>query len=1149
VIGSTVAVLASPLALGTASAAVPALTFDGGQQVQSATPGSTTHITGTTSNFTAAPTVTESVNGADSLTQACSTAPGTFDCVVHNTHAGSSDTVVITAVNGAESASGTATINFPAPAAPDTSVTVTAVHNPSQPTGGSATLDVTYLPTPAAGQNAPRIEYTITGPDASVPANAGTPCVTSLNGTATCTVSNTHGVGTDHVTVFADNNADNKVDATPAPGDVAAADQAVVFSGAVFTLTISPKTVNTPTGNCVLYTATASDANGLPAGGALVTVTVTESTATNPGATPISTFDAQCHGAALSGANTMVTGSGPYAITYNGTTVIGGGGTATFGIASSAASVGSGAVKVQSGGSADQATVTWTTGGSTAVASLTATPSTQTNYVNTSQFFNVVARDATGNGLAGVVVNVQSTSGPATSILTCPTTTQTGTAHCEIKSANAGTNNLQFWVNNPDITPQTPGPDPGEQTATATAVFNALPAVSQANSGLTCVQQLVAGGDKGTAQGSCTVPVTTTSVPLTAIVKDASGKSLSQVVVNFYADAGTVLGGKSVAANTLLGTATTDETGRATLSLANATPANNDTAKVIATVGNVQTGAATVSWKTPVASSLALTPSLVSVTKGGNVSIAAQITDQFGTPAAGVRSLKYSVTGRNTKTLVPLTTDSSGAATIGYTDATTAATPTQDNIVVSDVTPGDSIADANATVSYINGSTTAASVVVDTSGLITHNLDSTCAAANHPAATNVAIGATTEVCAVVKNGSSPGESLAGKLVTFTVTSGQVGPHGGITGTSTATYDARTDLGGVAFVDVWSTKSGAQTVTATVDSVTGSSTVTYKAPTADQARNVKIAPSPATVEPGAQQKLTATVTDRFGNPVQSVNVVFTQSGPGNIGGTSSATVQTAADGTAAVTLSTSSSDSGSGSVTASITPTAPATNQCGQVAGNPSGATAGNCTVNATYTVVKSATPTSLALQSAGARKVGRQELIAATVTNSDGTPSVNQVVRFTISGANSASGSGVTSAKGVAFFAYTPTHAGTDHASAYDDVDNSSTAGAGEPTGKLSVSIGSGKKEHPRLRLTTHHGKVVMHVTSHPRLSHAKVTYYVKHLGRFHKLGKNHTGAGGKAHKAFKKRLGVKFTFRAKVSGKHGVKSGHSKAKSIRVKG
>ena len=83
-------------------------------------------------------------------------------------------------------------------------------------------------------------------------------------------------------------------------------------------------------------------------------------------------------------------------------------------------------------------------------------------------------------------------------------------------------------------------------------------------------------------------------------------------------------------------------------------------------------------------------------------------------------------------------------------------------------------------------------------------------------------------------------------MTFTVDNGQVAAHGSLSTTSTATYAATTDIAGIAFADVTSTKAGAQTVTVTADAATANSTVTYSAPTPAQAYAVAVSPTTAAV---------------------------------------------------------------------------------------------------------------------------------------------------------------------------------------------------------------------------------------------------------------------------------------------------------------
>jgi hypothetical protein len=77
---------------------------------------------------------------------------------------------------------------------------------------------------------------------------------------------------------------------------------------------------------------------------------------------------------------------------------------------------------------------------------------------------------------------------------------------------------------------------------------------------------------------------------------------------------------------------------------------------------------------------------------------------------------------------------------------------------------------------------------------------------------------------------------------------------------------------------------------------------------------------------------------------------------------------------------------------------------------------------------------------------GTQHCVAATVGDTQGPPGPSGViVRFSVTGANSTSGSATTAA-GVATFCYTGTYAGTDTISAYADVNNNNVQDAGEPS-------------------------------------------------------------------------------------------------------
>lgn len=77
--------------------------------------------------------------------------------------------------------------------------------------------------------------------------------------------------------------------------------------------------------------------------------------------------------------------------------------------------------------------------------------------------------------------------------------------------------------------------------------------------------------------------------------------------------------------------------------------------------------------------------------------------------------------------------------------------------------------------------------------------------------------------------------------------------------------------------------------------------------------------------------------------------------------------------------------------------------------------------------------------------VGTQHTVTANVSDRNG-PVAGGNVLFTVSGANTASGSGTTNASGDATFMYTGTTAGDDTITACYDKDNSGTCDSGEPT-------------------------------------------------------------------------------------------------------
>jgi hypothetical protein len=899
----------------------------------------------------------------------------------------------------------------------------------------------------------------------------------------------------------------------------------------------TPSTV--PTGNCVTYSVLAQDAGGIGAGDAF-TFSVTESTAATPGATPFKIYSnagtpsAPCSGTAASVGTT--TGTGPYTTTYSLAGVLNGSGQAFIGVSSSA--VGTGTVKVVATGNtavSDQNNVTWTASTADAVTKLALNPTSTTQNTGTSANFTVTADDANNNPITGVPVFEETTTTTSPDQLpdttSCGTTNSSGQVTCSVTNGgNAGTDALTFWVNNNNGTTHSQGPDNGEPQVNATATFNAGPPFVAGNSSLSCSQ--IVGPSQTTQATTCTVPASQTSEAFTATVEDTNHNPLSGVTVNFAATSAKLGGTTLTGTNLPAGTAVTNASGQATYSVSDLTPAAGDNVTMTANIGGKAFGGnVSATWTSPVATSVSVQPVLQSVVKGGTVTVKAQVIDQFGAAVATQPSLTYVVTGRNLKTGT-----AAADGTISYTDAGTAGS--SDTIKVTDSV--NLALTGTATVEYVT-STTASSVAVDTSGKGVS--DSTCGATGNTAATGVATAATTEVCAVVKN--SAGEVLAGAPVTFTVSGGQVAAHSGLSSTSTTTYAATTDASGVAFADVTSTKSGAQTVTATSGSATGSGAVTYASPTPAQAYTVALTPATATVAPGGTQTFVATVTDKNGNPVQGVTVVYSQTaGSAGSVGNGNNTAVTGPDGTVTITVSTTAAASGTGTLNASIT------------GGNQCATTGGACSASATYTVAATGAA-GLTLRAPASGHVGASVAITGHATNASGAPMAGQLVRFYvgIGGKAVAIGSGTTGAAGNTTVRYTPTKGGNLTFAAFVDSNNDQVRESDEPTANATVSIGSAVRvERPVLSLDSkvknaHQGYVTIHVTPNPAARSALVRYFVKTNGRWHQIRANYTGSGGRHAKVVITRpKGKRLTIRVTVARTSSTTPGTSVAKSITVK-
>jgi hypothetical protein len=280
----------------------------------------------------------------------------------------------------------------------------------------------------------------------------------------------------------------------------------------------------------------------------------------------------------------------------------------------------------------------------------------------------------------------------------------------------------------------------------------------------------------------------------------------------------------------------------------------------------------TVDTVATIAGTATLSPATINAVPGATTVVNVTLKDNFKRALANA-TMSASVTGRNPTTVNKTAlTDALGLTSFSFTDANTTSVITSDNI---SVTGGS--ATVLATVLY--GTANAPSTITLTStgdtdviaGTTKTDIDAGYAGATGTSAT---------ASAVVKN--SAGSAVAGVAVTFTVT-GLVGAE---VHTNTATV--YTDATGTAVGKVSSYAAGSATVTATAGTATASDVIYFANSTALEARTIAISAVGGLV--------TATVKDRYGNPIKLVTVNATRTGTGYFGaGVSTASGDTDSNG--------------------------------------------------------------------------------------------------------------------------------------------------------------------------------------------------------------------------------------------------------------
>jgi protocatechuate 3,4-dioxygenase beta subunit len=488
---------------------------------------------------------------------------------------------------------------------------------------------------------------------------------------------------------------------------------------------------------------------------------------------------------------------------------------------------------------------------------------------------------------------------------------------------------------------------------------------------------------------------------VTATVTDSGGNPVSGVTVRF-----SVTG-----AHTTSGSDTTDVNGEATFTYTGTT-VGPDAIHAFADTNNdgdqdlgEPFGDAAKTW-TPMApgppATLTLEPAADTNTAGTEHCVTATVRDALGTPVPGV-TVRFSVTGANSASGVD-TTDASGKAEFCYTGTAAGL----DAIHAFADTNNDG--DQDATEPFGDAAKTWGPAAPATLTL------------DPPADTNT-VGTPHTVTATVRDAFA--NPVPGVTVRFSVT-----------GANSASGSDTTDANGEANFTYTGTTTGLDAIHAFADTNNdGDQDATE--PFGDAAKTwTPGAPATLTLEPladentaGEEHCVTATVRDAFGNPVPGVTVRFSVTGANTASG--SETTNGSGQAEFCYTGQTAGEDA--------ITAFADTNDDGDQDLGEPAGAATKTWTPGAPATVtVEPAADTNTA---------GEEHCVTATVRDAFGNRVPGVTVRFSVTGANSASGSDTTDANGEATFCYTGTTAGQDAITAFADTNDDGDQDLGEPAG------------------------------------------------------------------------------------------------------
>jgi len=443
------------------------------------------------------------------------------------------------------------------------------------------------------------------------------------------------------------------------------------------------------------------------------------------------------------------------------------------------------------------------------------------------------------------------------------------------------------WINVVDATAET-------ATVTLSGVGSAsssftAPAATFLTYTATCAtscSQTLAASATSTVNTVSTVRYVTSGASVTASFKDGNSSLTVPTTIQLADTSGKIFGKSTAAADLVLyGSATAASAGAFSIASAFTAPSQTYTLTTASSTGVAAGGSAqTVTATAATNGAITLTQSVIKAATGAAVTITGTLADSFTAGASNV-TITPSISGRNSAlVLSTLVTASDGTFTFTYTDASTSTTSLSDTITF---TPATGTA-ASATVTR----TTTANLGVATILVSTPSTNSYSATTNPGLPTTTksfseisaakagASGGAVTVYALVTDASA--NAIEGVPVTWSVT----GTGCAIKSTMGTTYTGNDGVASNAGLYAW--VSGDCTVKATYGTVSDTAVSSWRQ--TGEARTISAAVS--------GQVVTATVKDRYGNPVVGSAVSATRTGTGYFAnGTSSVTnALTGNDGT-------------------------------------------------------------------------------------------------------------------------------------------------------------------------------------------------------------------------------------------------------------